>query len=310
MTRKIAAFGLTLLATISASEVVAQTKINIGCTASTDCASAAVALDEGIFERNGIDATITLIAINSNIPAGLVSDSLQIGDPTSPTFLQAVGGGLDLVALTGASATAQSTIETTAVVATPASGIALPQDFVGKKVGLPGIGAFNHMLFMRWLSDNGVDPKSVTYVEVPFLSMPDALKSESVDAVVADEPMISRMVKAGTGKVAGYILQKVPDGVPALFYASTREWADANPDVVAAFRASIEEAAQIVNAEPDKARQAVSNFTQIPMDVMAEEVLVYAEPKLDQAGLDWWIDTMKAQGALKGEVDTSVLIQP
>lgn len=32
-------------------------------------------------------------------------------------------------------------------------------DFVGKKVGAPGIGAFLHVLFRNWLIDNGVDHK-------------------------------------------------------------------------------------------------------------------------------------------------------
>ena len=308
MRNTLIAFCLALAAISGSSPASAQTKINIGCTASTDCASAAVALDEGIFAKNGIDATITVIAINSNIPAGLMSNSIQFGDPTAPPFLQAVGGGLDLVVVAGASATAQSTEKITAAVTTPASGIKVPADYVGKKVGTPGLGAFNHLLFMRWLAANGVNPKGVTYLETPFLSMSDALKAQSVDAVIADEPMISRMGKLGVGQPAGYILQGLPDGIPVLVYAASREYAAANPKVVANFRASIEEAAKIVNKDPEKARQAVSNFTKIPMDVMAEEVVAYADPKVDQAGLDWWLKTMKDLGALKHAVDTADLV--
>src|ERR1700710_2691532 len=83
--------------------VRAQTKVQIGCTATSDCASAMVAVDEGIFKKHGLDAEMVLVGINSNIPAAILSDSIQIGGPTSTVFLQAADGGLDLVAIAGAS---------------------------------------------------------------------------------------------------------------------------------------------------------------------------------------------------------------
>src|SRR5271167_2547648 len=79
-------------------------KLKVACTATSDCASAMVARDEGIFAKHGLDVDMTLIGINTNIPPAIVSDSIQIGGPTEPVFLQAVDGGLDLVAIAGASA--------------------------------------------------------------------------------------------------------------------------------------------------------------------------------------------------------------
>jgi NitT/TauT family transport system substrate-binding protein len=65
-------------------------KLKIACTATSDCASAMVARDEGIFARHGIDADVTLIGINTNIPPAIASDSIQVGGPTATVFLQAV----------------------------------------------------------------------------------------------------------------------------------------------------------------------------------------------------------------------------
>ncbi len=197
----------------------AQTKIAIGCTATTDCASAAVALEDGIFKKNGLDAELVLIGLNSNIPAALLSDSIQIGGPTPSVFLQATDGGLDLVAVAGASSTAKSTVDSAAVVTPAGSTIKDAKDFEGKKVGAPGIGAFLHVLFQQWLIDKGVDPKKVNFVEVTFPTMNDVLKSGAVDAVVTAEPMLSRIVGTGTGTVAGYYLESIPDGRPQILYA-------------------------------------------------------------------------------------------
>src|SRR5260370_35635481 len=93
----------TFAAILAAGPVQAQTKIQIGCTATSDCASAMVAVDEGIFKKHGLDAEMVLIGINSNIPAAILSNSIQVGGPTSTVLCQWAESGLDLVAVAGAS---------------------------------------------------------------------------------------------------------------------------------------------------------------------------------------------------------------
>ena len=102
--------------------------------------------------------TSRLIGINTNIPPAIASDSIQIGGPTSPVFLQAVDGGLDLVAVAGASVMDPEESKTIAAVARTGVSIKEPKDFIGKKVGAPGIGAFLHVLFRKWLIEKGRGP--------------------------------------------------------------------------------------------------------------------------------------------------------
>src|SRR6476620_10995272 len=96
----LATFAISVALT---SAAMAQAKIQVGCTATSDCASAMVAIDEGIFKKHGLEVEMTPIGINSNIPAAILSNSIQIGGPTSTVFLQAADGGLDLVGIAGAS---------------------------------------------------------------------------------------------------------------------------------------------------------------------------------------------------------------
>lgn len=294
---------------VAAGGTQAADKIMVGCTATADCASTAVAVDEGIFKKHGLDAEMQLIGLNSNIPAALLSNSIQIGGPTPSVFLQAVDGGLDLVAVAGASVSAKATAETAAVVAKPDSGIKTAKDFIGKKVGAPGIGAFLQVLFAQWLIQNGVDPKQVNFVEVTFPTMNDILKSGSVDAVVTAGPVMANMISSGTGKVVSYYLSEIPDGKPQVLLASTREWAEAHPKELAAFRAALDEAAKIVNADPEKARKALSGFTKIPMKVLDTIKVSVSDPKITKDQLDWWVDVMNKQDMLQKKTpDTAALI--
>lgn len=300
---------LAAMALLLSDPARAETRVDIGCTAVTDCAAAALAVYDGIFARNGIEASITLIGNNATIPAALVSDSVQIGGLTTPTFLQAVTGGLDLTIVSGASSTVESTSKTAAVIVAPGAGIDAPADFAGKTVGAPGLKASMHILFMLWLKERGVDPRQVNYVEVPFASMGDALKGGSVPAVLAADPVATRIVESGAGEIAGYILDGVPDGVPIIVFSATKEWAESNPEAVERFRRSIAEASEIVNANPERAREAVGRFTNIPANVLANQVVARNDPAVGRAGLDWWIHSMKGLGLLPGDVDAAALIQ-
>jgi NitT/TauT family transport system substrate-binding protein len=291
-----------------AGPVAAQVKIQIGCTATSDCASAMVAVDEGIFKKHGLDAEMTPIGINSNIPAAILSNSIQIGGPTSTVFLQAVDGGLELVAIAGASV--MNPTSNGNITAFVRNGITIkePKDFVGKKVGAPGLNAFLHVLFVKWLVEKGVDPKAVNFVEVTFPTMSDIIKSGGVDAVLTAEPFVTRMTNAGLGSVGARYAVELARTDPIIFYAASREWAEKNPTLVKKFRDAIAEAAQIVNNDRDKASASIAKFTKQPLDLVKATPPNQSEPVLKPAQLAWWIDVMSSQKMLQSKLDTTKLV--
>jgi NitT/TauT family transport system substrate-binding protein len=300
-TAALAAFALS-------SQAQAQTKLQIGCTATTDCASAMIAVDEGIFAKHGLAAEMIPIGINSNIPAAILSNSIQIGGPTSTVFLQAVDGGLDLVAVAGA--TVMNPVSNANITAFVRNGVTIKdaKDFVGKKVGAPGLGAFLHVLFVKWLVDKGVDPKSVNFVEVTFPTMPDIIKSGGVDAVLTAEPTVSRMLAAGSGSIGARYASELERTEPIIFYAASRDWATKNPDTVKKFRAAIAEGAAIVNNDRDKASAAIAKFTKQTIELVRASPPNKADPVLKPEQLGWWIDVMSSQKMLETKLDLNKLV--
>ena len=61
-------------------------KLKIACTATSDCASAMVARDQGIFAKNGLDADVSLIAINTTFPRRLSPTRSRSADRPPPSF--------------------------------------------------------------------------------------------------------------------------------------------------------------------------------------------------------------------------------
>ena len=93
--------GSVLAAVALAASPACAEKILIGCTATSDCASAMVAVDEGLFKKHGLDVEMKLVPNSSTTPAALIADSLQVATPTAPVTLQAIEQGLDLMVLAG-----------------------------------------------------------------------------------------------------------------------------------------------------------------------------------------------------------------
>jgi NitT/TauT family transport system substrate-binding protein len=251
---------------------------------------------------------MTPIGINSNIPAAILSNSIQIGGPTSTVFLQAVDGGLDLVAIAGASV--MNPTSNGNITAFVRNGISIkePKDFVGKKVGAPGLNAFLHVLFVKWLVEKGVDPKSVNFVEVTFPTMSDIIKSGGVDAVLTAEPLVTRMLNAGLGSVGARYAVELARTDPIIFYAASREWVDKNAATIKKFREALDESAQIVNSDREKASASISKFTRQPLELVKATPPNQSEPVLKPEQLAWWIDVMSSQKMLQSKLDTAKLV--
>jgi NitT/TauT family transport system substrate-binding protein len=299
--------ALTLaVACIGTDAAGADTRFGIGYTPSYAVAPIFIGKEQGFFAKRGLDVQLQP-GNGSVLISGLVSGSLQASNPTTATVLQAVDNGIDLVMLAGIGFTARNGTDFGVVVRNGAA-IDKPQDYAGKRVAVSTIGAFLHILFVDWLQKNGVDPKSVTFVEIPFPQMNDVLKQGTVDAAIPFEPFVSRIVQAGTARLGAAFAADVPDGLPMAIYAGERRWVEAHPDAVRAFREAIAEGMEFMKSHPKEARADANKYLKLPPAVLAG----LAEPKLNMeipvATIAEWIRIMRAQGLIKGNPDPARLV--
>ncbi len=286
-----------------------NTKVVFGYTAVVDFASVFVAAEEGYFTKRHLDVELKFIPLNSTIPAALQSDSLQIGGPTPSVFLQAVDGGLDLVLVSGGGVTSK-TVTGFGLVARAGSGIRSAQDCVGKKIGVPGLGAFLHVTFRAWLKDQHVDYRKVNFVEAAFPQHGDLLRGGSVDAVVTADPFMSRITESGAGYVASYYSTFLPEGNHTIVHAAKREWVAKNPAAARAFREAVQEAGAFMQQPKNdaKVRASIGKYIKLPPEVLAKAQISPPGPVVSDKQLAYWVGLMKDQEMLKTSVDVAKLI--
>lgn len=284
-------------------------KIVFGFTAVTDFTSVFVAAEEGGFKKRGLDVELKFIPLNSTIPAAIQADSLQIGGPTPSVYLQGVDGGLDHVVVAGGGATAK-TATGLGLLARAGSGIRTAQDCVGRKIGVPGLGAFLHVTFRAWLKQNGVDYRKVSFVEAAFPQHGDLLRGGTIDAVVSADPFMRRIADSGNAYVASYYSTFLPEGLPTIIHTARRDWAARNAAPVRAFRESVVEAAAWMAkpANDGRMREHIGKYIKLPAEVLAKVQVSPPAPLVTARHLDAWVAMMKDQEMLKGSPATATLI--
>jgi NitT/TauT family transport system substrate-binding protein len=234
-------------------------KVAIGFPVSDDFVPAMVAKDLGLFAQQGVDATITIISLISNIPAAILSGSLQIGATTGPTLLQARENGLDLVAVAGMSHLTPDH-QLVSLVIGKNSGITKPADLIGKKIAVPGLNSLLDLLLRRWLVQNKIDPARVTLIEASFPAMADMLRTGQVDAAIIKEPSRSSAISSGAGvRFVDYPGQVRPD-ILNTFWIAERRWAEANPAAVHGFRAGLDAGIAAYEKDPKGGRQIEQRY--------------------------------------------------
>jgi NitT/TauT family transport system substrate-binding protein len=286
-----------------------STKIAFGYTSVTDFTSVFVAAEEGFFTKRNLDVELKFIPLNSTIPAAIQSDALQIGGPTPSVFLQAVDGGLDHVVVAGGGVTSKA-ITGFGLVARAGSGIRSAQDCIGKKIGVPGLGAFLHVTFRAFLKQNKVDYKKVNFIEASFPQHGDLLRGGSLDAVVTADPFMTRITDSGAGYVASYYSTFLADGNPTIIHTAKREWVAKNPAAAKAFREAVVDGAAFMTQAKnnDKVRAAIAKYTKLPIEVVNKIQISPPGPLVNEKQLNYWVGLMKDQEMLKTIPNAATLI--
>ena len=283
------------------------TPLKIGYSPIGEFLPAFVAKDQGIFARHGLDVEFVSVALNSNIPAALMSKSVDVGGPNVAVFLQAVDGGLDLVAVSGIT---QIPTKNAPIAFVLREDVAFDgaKSVEGRKIVMPGIGSSVDVLFRKWMRKEGADPAKVTYVELPSVQINDVLRGKSVDGAIVVQPFLTRVLQDKNGRIAARFTEILPSNVPAIIFAAQRSWATQNPKLLAAFQASIKEGEAFAKANPEKARASIGNYIKLPQPVLDSLPSPTMKAELAAADLKFWVDAMKSEKFLTSDLDPAALI--
>lgn len=266
-----------------------------------------VAFEEGFFAERGLDIELVEVQLAATQVQGLMAGSLEIASPAVVTLAQGASAGLDLVAISGMS-TVYHEGARAFVMASTQSGIDDLEGLVGKRVAVAGLNGQIDVMLRHYLAMNDIDPTSMTLLEMPFPAQPDALQSGAIDATLTVDPFVARIEGSGVGKTIGQASLDFPEGIATSVYAARRDWAEANTDQIAALVAAIDDATAFIAENPDRTREHVAKYTNLPPQIVAMVPLAKPEAEITVEHVAYWVDAMKGLGMLPDDFEPETMI--
>jgi ABC-type nitrate/sulfonate/bicarbonate transport system substrate-binding protein len=264
-----------------------------------------VAKEKGLFEKNGLDVSLTATQNVSVLP-GTLGRQFDVAPSTPPDLIKAVAGGLDVAAVAG------ETIETkdnpsTHLIVRADSPIRNIADLKGRVVATPTLGAIIHVSLLHALKKNSIDPASVRAIEVPFPNMADQLKARNVDAVEALDPFAGQLLASGNRSIGDPLLWE-GDEVLYTFWIAQGKWAEMHQGVIEAWVTSLQQAKEFIDANPGEARTILARYTRLPAPVVEKIPFPTYRFSISLADLGLWVAVLQDLGQLAGSVDESRLL--
>lgn len=280
----------------SADERRALTSVNIGMLPVEPTMQAAYAEARGFFERQGIDAKLTVLSDPAQTPAAVLSGDLQFSSFTAAGLATLRARGLP-VKLVAAGALYRPTAPTTAIVAGPRTKITRARDLAGKRIAIDARNTIAHIGLLKWLKRNGLSENDVAFAELPFAQMLGPLLRGQVDAAVLPEPFLTLATQRGARPVAPIFNAVCAKDCLLTIWMARR---DVDPALAARFRNAIQAAAVWANQKKNQPTSGAILAKYAPIDaaVIRRMTRTSYATRLRPALAQPWIDVYAEFGVI------------
>lgn len=189
----------------------------------TSSAPLFIAMDKGFFEEENLQVEPQWFDAAHPIAVATASSQVDVGATgiTASLFNMAASG--QKLAIVADKGREQKGYSSSALIVTAdnyANGVTSLEALKGKRVGITQKGSTFHYMIGRMLETKGMNLDDVQLIPLGKLSaVMAALESKQIDAAILNEPNISKVQRAGYGKMVVQVGDLIPYQTSAVFYA-------------------------------------------------------------------------------------------
>lgn len=201
----------------------ANTKVSLGMLRLTSSAPLFIAMDKGYFKDEGIEIEPQWFDAAHPIAVATASSKIDVGATgiTASLYnMAAKGQNLAIVADKGREEKGYSSSALLVTTDSYNSGVTSLQSIKGKRIGITQKGSTFHYMLGRMLETQGMSLNDVEIIPLGKISaVMAALESKQIDGCILNEPNITKVQKAGYGKLITQVGNLIPYQTSAIFYS-------------------------------------------------------------------------------------------
>lgn len=265
-----------------------------------------VAMAEGIFDKHDLKVEFTKVENIGTLP-GTLGRSFDIALSVPTTVISAAQQGIPVTQVSGATLDVEDN-PTGFVIGSKTSGVTDIKQLAGKTLGVLTETGTTHVATKAWLKQEGVDPASVNIVQVDGPAQADQLAAGRIDAVETVMPFATSVLADDNAVNLGDPYLKLAPELSAILWISRQDWASSNAEVIADFQAALDEAAEFIAGNDDKARQVLKEYTGLPDPAIKAAVLPTYTTEVRPQDMEIWLDAMREADGFDGDIDLNALV--
>ncbi|MGH8764763.1 MAG: ABC transporter substrate-binding protein [Burkholderiales bacterium] len=296
---------MAMLLVLQTPALSQTTKIRVSTIPIIDTAPMQAAIAKGFFAAEGLEVDTTPTQGGAvGLPA-LAAGQVQIAFSNIISIALGVKQNLGFKIIAAGAGTGDTPPDLAGMVVKTGSPIKTGKDLEGKRIA---VNTRNNVIWLfarAWVQATGGDPDKVTYLEVPFPQMIDALRGDRVDAAFIVEPFYSAGIGSGATQLIGWPYNSIAKRLPIGMYAATESYIKANPQVIEKFTRAYNKGVDWINQNKgsDEWTKIISGYTRMKPEQIKNLVLPPYEKTLDPAGIDKMTDMMVNHKMIDSRID-------
>jgi NitT/TauT family transport system substrate-binding protein len=266
----------------------------------------AVAMEKGLFKKNGVDVTGILTAAGGGTAVrNTLAGGIPFGEVSLAAAVQAINSGQKLIII-GAGA---QTVSDQMWVVKKDSALASIKDLVGKQVAYTAPGSVSNMVILMALKANGITQQQVKLVPAGDLGANlSAVSSGAVDAGFSDELVFAQNKELV--KPLFMVRDTMDPRMMQTVMITTAEYAKAHPDIIKGLIVARREGLAYAMEHPDESADITAKAYNNPnVDLFRAHIhnLIkenyWSDGRLDYSGMNHMVEGLQITGQIKGDVD-------
>jgi NitT/TauT family transport system substrate-binding protein len=278
--------------------------VRIATTAAETYAQPFFAQEAGLFAKAGVTAEIVQLATGAAVSTAIAGGAGDVGVTSTVTLGNAIIRDVPFVAIAPCALTTAKAPAGVLCVA-KSSAYKTPKDFEGKTIAVPSLKQAADLAVRAWLAAGGADITKVRIIEMPFVEMGEGLERGLVAAASISDPALTNQLKRNDiRRFADPFAAIGPNHMVAAWF-TTRQYLQANPDLVRRVAAALTEAGRWANAHQNESAAIVARVSKVDIDVIRSENRTVFGEQLRASDLQPQLDAAFKQGFLTRAVSAS-----
>jgi NitT/TauT family transport system substrate-binding protein len=283
--------------------------LKISIMKTTDLSPFWLAVKEGYFRDAGFtfdpQRDVTIAKSGPESVDKLAAKQVDIAYSSYPAFFLAKSNGKDIKLVADASSAGPNSCM---VVAGLSSKVRTIKDVEHARVAVTARNTISDLMVMSTLKTNGIDYKSIEWVQTPFPSMATKLASGEIDAAFLTEPYLIQ-AQLTVGAVPVFDAATGPTAnLPTAGFGADAEFVRKYPKTLAAFQKVMERATIEAKADRSKVEELLQEFADIDAKSAKLATLLTFQSSLEATRIQRVADLMTEFGVLTTRMDVSQMI--